>query len=221
MRNDRHIFRESGAALVLGVTGGVASGKSTVSAMLEEMGAPLVDMDAAARRVVEPGTEAFESIVAFFGKGVLAPGGDLDRKKIGAIVFADSEKRKKLESLTHPAILRESAARAGRLARKHPGAVIQVAVPLLIESGMMDMFDQILVVHIPAPLQAKRLAERDQITLEQAGRVLKSQLPIDDKIARADFLIDNRGTLEETRKQVEGLWKTLKEKYAKGKERNL
>ncbi|VEN72962.1 Dephospho-CoA kinase [Candidatus Desulfarcum epimagneticum] len=221
MRHDRDIFKKTGAALALGVTGGVASGKSTVCAMLEEMGAPLVDMDVAARRVVEPGTEAFESIVALFGKGVLTPGGVLDRKKIGAIVFADPEKRKKLESLTHPAILRESAVWAGRLARKHPGAVIQMAVPLLIESGMMDMFDNILLVHIPPRMQARRLAERDQITLEEAGRVLKSQLPINEKIAHADFVIDNRGTVEETRKQVEGFWKTLKKNILKERSETL
>ncbi len=203
--------QEKDNRLVLGVTGGIASGKSTVSAMLEKLGSPIIDFDRLAREVVEPGRPAYEEIVAYFGRQVLAEDGTLDRKVLSDIVFKDLEKRKKLESFTHPAIFKLFAERVNHIAASDPEAVIQVAVPLLIELNLQYMFHKILVVHIPVEEQIKRLAERDGISREEAANILKAQLPIDDKPGYADFVIDNRGSEEETRRQVEDLWDRLRE----------
>ncbi len=197
--------------LLLGVTGGIASGKSTVSTMLEELGAPIIDFDQLARDVVEPGRPAYEQIVAYFGRQVVAEDGTLDRKALSDIVFKDMERRKKLESFTHPAIFDLFAHQVQEITSRDSDAVIQVAVPLLLELNLQYMFHKILVVHIPAEEQVRRLAERDGITHEEAANILKAQLPIDEKTGYADFVIDNRGSLEETRRQVEALWAQLRD----------
>ena len=204
--------------LLLGVTGGIASGKSTVSAMLEELGAPIVDFDQLAREVVEPGEPAYDRIVGYFGSQVVAEDGTLDRKALSDIVFKDMEKRKKLESFTHPAIFERFAERVNAIAARDPNAVIQVAVPLLLELNLQYMFHKILVIHIPAEEQVRRLAERDGISPDEAANILKAQLPIDEKTGYADFVIDNRGTRDETRRQVEELWDRLQELQRGGKE---
>jgi len=204
--------------LLLGVTGGIASGKSTVSAMLEELGSPIVDFDQLAREVVEPGEPAYDRTVDYFGGQVVAEDGTLDRKALSDIVFKDMEKRKKLESFTHPAIFERFAERVNGIAGRDPNAVIQVAVPLLLELNLQYMFHKILVVHIPAEEQVRRLAERDGISSEEAENILKAQLPIDEKTGYADFVIDNRGTLEETRRQVETLWKGIQDLQREGEE---
>lgn len=204
--------------LLLGVTGGIASGKSTVSAMLEELGSPIVDFDQLAREVVEPGEPAYDRIVDYFGGQVVAEDGTLDRKALSDIVFKDMEKRKKLESFTHPAIFDRFAERVNGIAARDPNAVIQVAVPLLLELNLQYMFHKILVVHIPAEEQVRRLAERDGISSEEAENILKAQLPIDEKTGYADFVIDNRRTLEETRRQVEALWKGIQDLQREGEE---
>ena len=196
--------------LLLGVTGGIASGKSTVAERLEELGAPIVDLDVIARQVVEPGKPAFDEIMDYFGKQVLQEDGTIDRKKLSAIVFSDFEKRKKLESFTHPRINEEMARQVNEIAERAPGSIIQVAVPLLIELNLQYVFHKILVVHIPPEMQIDRLAERDGISKEEAANILKAQLPIDEKVGYADFVIHNDKTPEETRKQVEELWETLK-----------
>jgi len=198
-----------GKHTLLGVTGGIASGKSYVSGLLEEMGSPLIDFDYLARVVVEPGRPAFNQIVEFFGKQVLGEDGDLDRKKLSDIVFSDMEKRKKLESFTHPAIYTEFFDGITAITKEKPDAVIQVAVPLLIELNLQFLFDKLLVVHVPADVQVERLAQRDGITTEEAANILKSQLPIDEKVRFADFVIHNEGSREETRGQVEKLWKEM------------
>ena len=203
-------IRGKGDRLLLAVTGGVASGKSTVADILKEMGAPVVDLDVIARQVVEPGKPAFDEIVDYFGKQVLQEDGYIDRKKLSGIVFSDPEKRKKLESLTHPRIMEEMATQVNEIAERAPGSIIQVAVPLLIELNLQYVFHKILVVHIPPEMQVERLTKRDGISREEAANILKAQLPIDEKVGYADFVIHNDKTPEETRKQVEELWETLK-----------
>jgi len=192
------------------VTGGIASGKSYVSDILEELGSPLIDFDQLARVVVEPGKPAFNQIVDFFGKQVLAEDGTLDRKKLSEIVFGDMEKRKKLEGFTHPAIYEEFFTQVKGITQKKPDAVIQVGVPLLIEVNMQFLFDKLLVVHVPPEVQVERLAKRDGITTEEAANILKSQLPIDEKVRFADYVIRNEGTQAQTREQVETLWGDIK-----------
>ena len=195
--------------MLLGVTGGIASGKSTVSGMLTELGSPLIDFDLIARQVVAPGTEGLAKIVAYFGRQVLTEDGSMDRKKVAKIVFRDSEKRKKLESFTHPAIHEEFCRQAAAIAAENPEAIIQVAVPLLIELNLQHLFDKILVVHVPAEVQEKRLAERDNISPQEAANIMKSQLPIAEKLQFADFIVDNTGDLDYTRSQVEKIWHDL------------
>lgn len=196
--------------LVVGITGSIACGKTTVSNMLEEMGAPAIDFDVIARHVVEPGTPALAKITDYFGKQVIQEDGSLDRKKLSKIVFRDLEKRKKLESLTHPAILEEFFRQVNEIAEKDPDAIIQVVIPLLIELNLQYMFDKIVVVYISEKKQKERLIERDGITAEEAAHILRSQLSINDKVGYADFIIKNEESLEETRNQVKELYQSLK-----------
>jgi dephospho-CoA kinase len=198
-----------GNHFTLGVTGGIASGKSTVSAMLEALGAPLIDFDVLARRVVEPGRPALEAISDYFGKAVLRPNGTLERKKLAKIVFNNPDKRRRLETFTHGAIFDEYLNQVKRLSDNHPGAIIQVAVPLLIELNLQSMFDQVLLVYVTPARQVERLAARDGISVDAAANILDSQLPIEKKVEQVDYVIDNGGTLENTRQQVEALWERL------------
>jgi len=196
--------------LLLGVTGGIATGKTTVANMLRELGAPIIDFDLIARQVVEPGKPAYEQIVAFFGKQILQEDGTIDRKKLSDIVFRDMEKRKKLESFTHPQIGVEFLRQIGEITIADPNAIIQVVIPLLIEINMQYMFHKLLLVYTSREMQIQRLVVRDGISEEEAGRILLAQLPIDEKVPFADFVIRNEKGLDETRKQVEDLWKELK-----------
>ncbi len=195
--------------LILGVTGGIASGKSTVSAMLADLGAPLIDFDVLARLVVEPGRPALKSIADYFGKTVLRADGTLDRKKLSGIVFNHPEKRHKLEKFTHGAIFEEYRNQVKQLSVDNPGTIIQVAVPLLMELNLESLFDRVLVVYVSPAQQVARLAARDNINETAAANMLASQLPIDEKVATADYVIDNGGTLAKTREQVETVWQKL------------
>ncbi len=198
--------------LLLGVTGGIGTGKTTVANLLREKGAPIIDFDLLAREVVEPGTRGFDDIVGYFGAQVLDTDGTLDRKRLSKIVFGDMEKRKKLESFTHPAIYEAFFREVDLIAGEDPGAVIQVVIPLLVELNLQYLFDRLLVVYVPEELQVRRLAQRDGISMDDAATILKSQIPIDEKRQFADFIVDNSGSMDETREQVEELWSTI-EKY--------
>lgn len=196
--------------LLLGVTGGIATGKTTVVNILKELGAPVIDFDILARQVVEPDKPAWKEIVAYFGEQVLQEDKHLDRKKLSDIVFRDIEKRKKLESFTHPRIHAEFVAQLSEIVEKDPDAIVQVDVPLLIEGNLQYMFHKTLVVYVPEEKQIERLVDRDGISKEEAADRLKAQLPIDEKVGYADFVIYNDKSLQETRAQVEKLWETLK-----------
>lgn len=196
-------------SLLLGVTGGIASGKTAVANMLEERGAPIIDFDVLARKVVEPGKPAWKEIVAYFGDRILLEDHSLDRKKLSRIVFKDPEKRMKLESITHPKIGEEFSLQVSGIQEKNPDAIIQVIVPLLFEAKMQGLFQKLLVVYVPRETQIERLVIRDGITREEAENILAAQLPIDEKAGYADFVIRNEGSLEDTRKQVEDLWEEL------------
>jgi len=202
---------ERAPILLVGLTGGIASGKSTVANMLEEMGAYSIDFDILARRVVEPGRPAWENVVDYFGRHILQDKSDIDRKRLSEIVFQDSEKRKKLEGFIHPPIAGEFIKEVDGIASNDPNAIIQAVVPLLVEVGMQSLFHKIVVVFIPREKQIERLIERDGISKENAINILNSQMDIDDKIGLADFVIYNENSLEETKKQVNDLWDTLKD----------
>jgi dephospho-CoA kinase len=213
-------LRGDGRSMLVGVTGGIASGKSVVADMLAELGAPLIDFDLLSRRVVEPDRPAWQDIVDFFGSQVLNEDRTLDREALGAVVFADLEKRKKLESFTHPRIGEEFFVEATAIRGKDPEAIIQVAVPLLIEGNMQHLFDHLVVVHVPREVQVERLMERDGLTEDDAEARLAAQMALDDKPDYADTVIDNSGHLDETRRQVEELWQRLRALQAERKERD-
>ena len=197
--------------ILLGVTGGIASGKSTVARMLEELGAPIIDFDMLSRVVVEPGKPAWAEIVGYFGEQVLLPDKTLDRKKVSEIVFWDPEKRKKLEGFTHPRIHEEFTRLVKEYAARNPRIVIQVVIPLLIEANLQYLFHKLLLVYVPQETQIQRLMERDRIPRDMARSILAAQLPIEEKRAFADFIVDNSGSVEETRRQVERIWQELKD----------
>ena len=196
-------------SLLLGVTGGIATGKTTVVRMFEELGASVIFFDLLAREVVEPGEPAWKDIVGYFGEEILLKDGCLDREKLSGIVFQDVEKRKILESFTHPRISEASERQVKKIVDKNPNAIVQLEIPLLIEQNLQHMVHKVLVVYIPREKQIARLIERDGMSREKAVDRLRAQLPIDEKLGKADFVINNEKTLEETKRQVEDLWKIL------------
>ncbi len=175
---------------VIGLTGGIATGKSTFATALRARGLPVVDADALARAVVAPGTPALAEIVGAFGPDVLDAAGALDRKKLGAIVFADPGARRRLEGITHPAIRSAMIDETVRLAAAGHELVFYDA-PLLYEVGLDGVLDSVVVVWAPAQVQRDRIVRRDGISPAEADARLAAQLPIDEKAARADFVVDN------------------------------
>jgi dephospho-CoA kinase len=194
----------------LGITGGIASGKTTVCQMFEQLGAPLIDFDVLSREAVEPGKPAWKDIAAYFGRKVILADKSLDRKRLSEIVFCDEEKRKRLEGFIHPRILEDYAGLVNDYSANDPNIIIQAAVPLLFEVNLQYLFHKILLVYIPEEMQIERLIKRDAISRETAMNILKSQWPIEEKKDHSDFIVDNSGTMEATRRQVEEIWKKLK-----------
>ena len=195
--------------MIIGLTGGIACGKSTVAAMLVDRGAALIDADVLAREAVEPGSAGLRRIAERFGQAVIAPDGSLNRKKLAAIIFGDDSARKELEGMLHPEIRSRIQRQMAAFERLTPDKLLVVDIPLLYESGMEDLFadGQIMVVYIPAELQMARLMERDGLSAEEARQRLAAQLPIEEKRQRADIVIDNGGALEETAQQIDQLWR--------------
>mgnify|MGYP001026483453 CR=1 FL=1 len=193
--------------MIIALTGGIASGKSTVSAMLAELGAAVVDADRVAREVVLPGTPGLRSVAEAFGQAVLNEDGTLNRKKLGDLVFADEAKRKRLEAILHPEIRRVMEARIADLERENPRRLVVADIPLLYETGLDARYPEVMLVYVPPAIQLERLMKRDGLSPEKARERLNAQLPIDEKKARADWVIDNSGSLEDTRRQVLEFWR--------------
>lgn len=190
--------------VILGLTGGIASGKSTVTSMFRELGVVVIDADVIAREVVEPGEPALEEIQEIFGDGVIHEDGSLDRAALGEIIFSDDEARKKLGQITHPRIgqrMMQKAMDAGKLG--HAWVIYDAA--LLVENKLHTMFDALIVVAVSEETQLDRLMQRDESARADAKARIDSQLPLSEKIAVADHVIDNNGAREETRAQVEAL----------------
>lgn len=184
--------------LAIGLTGGIGSGKSTVSALLAERGAVIIDADRIARQVVEPGGPAYGPLVERFGAGILTPDGHLDRPKLRDIVFSDPRARADLEALTHPAI--GSAVEA--MAERAGGPYQILVIPLLIEKGLAGRLDRVLVVDCPEALQLQRLQARDGSTLQQAQAMLDAQASRAERLQAADDVIHNEGDMDALRPQV-------------------
>jgi dephospho-CoA kinase len=195
--------------MIIGLTGGIASGKSTVSALLVSKGARLVDADVIAREVMLPGHEVLAAAVKQFGSEILFPDGTLNRGKLGDIVFQDPAALQALNNLTHPAIRREIRERMNSMEVEDPEKLTIVDIPLLFESGLENMFHEILVVYVPREVQIARLMERNGLSLEQAEARLNAQMDIEAKRKKADYIIDNSGELAHTEQQVAVLWDRL------------
>lgn len=191
----------------IGLTGGIATGKSTVSKMLVQRGALLVDSDQIAREVVLPGSPVLAQVAQRFGQAILHSDGSLHRKKLGEIIFSDAEARKDLEAILHPPIKTIQLERIMQFEQEHPNRLVVVDIPLLYESNAQHRFSEVMVVYVPQSIQIERLMKRDQITEEQAIARLSSQMSIEEKKNLADVVIDNSGTLEQTEDQIDAFWK--------------
>jgi dephospho-CoA kinase len=193
----------------VGLTGGIASGKSAVSRQLAELGCRVVDADVLAREVVAPGGPAWRAIVAEFGREVLGPEGQLDRKRLGALVFADPARRKVLEAITHPAIMARRQAILDAWAAEGFDGVVVLDIPLLIEVGAAAHVDRVVLVYAERDLQLERLMGRDGFDRAEAERRIASQMSLVEKVRHAHFVVDNSGAPEETAAQVRAIHAAL------------
>lgn len=187
--------------IVIGLTGGIASGKSTVSSMFRKLNIPVIDADAIAREVVEQGKPAYDQIVKAFGQAILYEDGSINRKKLGDIIFQDEQKRAILNGIVHPAVRAEMNARKEEYIRNGEAAVV-LDIPLLFESKLTYLVQKTLLVYVDQKTQIKRLMERNGFTKEEADARISSQMPLVDKIKLADAMLNNNGTLEETTLQL-------------------
>ncbi|MGE4578568.1 MAG: dephospho-CoA kinase [Desulfuromonadales bacterium] len=194
--------------MVVGVTGGIATGKSAVVEQFRQLGAAVISADELAREIVRPGEEALAQLVARFGQDILQADGTLDRKALAEIIFADPAARQDLNQITHPAIARLAAARIASLQRQGEALVIYEA-PLLFEAGAESRVDRVLVVTAPAEVQRRRLMARDGLDDQAAQARITAQMPLADKVRRADFVVENAGSIDELATQVRELYGRL------------
>jgi len=198
---------------VAGLTGGIATGKSTVAGFLAQAGATIIDADKIAHSVVRKGQSAWEKIVAHFTEAVLLPDGEINRVLLGDIIFKDPEQKNILNSIVHPEVFREMARQIDAAAAR-PGTVIILDVPLLIESGMDTSMSEVILVYTPEAVQIRRLMERDRLNEVDARARIDSQMPIEDKRAHATIIIDNSADLDATRARSIEVYRQLKGKVS-------
>lgn len=195
--------------MILGITGNIASGKSTIAKAFAERGAALVDADQLAREIVAPGSPVLQQLVLRFGPEILQAGGALDRERLAGIIFADAQARADLNGITHPAIGRLAVERLQQLKADPQIPLVVYEAPLLFEAGAQGRVDKVLVVRIDPDVQLQRLMARDGLDLFAAQKRMAAQMPQAEKLARADYVIDNSGILGESLRQVERLWTQL------------
>lgn len=193
-------------SLTVGLTGGIASGKSTVSSLLIKKGYTVIDADIEARLAVEKGEEAYQEILRHFGERVLLKDGSIDRAELGSIIFHNETERKALNSIVHPAVRKRMTAKKERAISRKEQLII-LDIPLLFESKLQYMCDKTLLVYADEDIQLQRLMQRNQLSEKEAMARIQSQMPLKDKKALADAVIDNNGTIEETEKQLCGILK--------------
>ncbi len=198
--------------IIIGLTGGIASGKSTVSRMLEEKGALLLDADRIAREVVLPGKEAWREIRDWLGPAITCSDGTIDRDRLGKLVFTDPAARQRLNGIVHPRVFEELMNRTEEIRRQHPDAVLVYDVPLLIEAKMDRLVDLVVLVYVPAEIQLLRLQNRDNLSPAEALSRLRAQISLEEKRAYADIIIDNSGSRSETLRQVDCFWRELQDR---------
>ena len=197
---------------VIGLTGGIATGKSTVSALLEKAGAVIIDADRIARQVVKKGLPAYREIIENFGESILLPDGEINRSALGDIIFNDPQKKQLLNRIVHPHVRKEQNRQLKGIEKKDPGAIVILDIPLLIETQTYRDLSEVIVVYAPEHIQMKRLMQRDDISKADALTRIRSQMPIEEKKDKATIVIDNSGTRENTRKQTLKLFQRLKDK---------
>ena len=202
--------------ITIGLTGGIASGKSLVAELFRHLGAVVIDSDSIAREVVEPGTTGWQSVVAEFGQDILAPDSTIDRAKLGRIIFSDRERRNTLNAILHPLIINTIRERIAALGRKYPEALVVADIPLLIECGLQHEFDAVIVVWSPVELQQKRLMERDGLSAAEAHQRIDAQMALNEKQAHATYVIKNDGSEIKTEEQVKTIFFTIKQRAING-----
>jgi len=195
--------------IVAGLTGGIATGKSTVAAIFEAAGARLIDADRIARDAVRKGAPAYHDAVAHFGEAVLQDDGEIDRKRLAAVIFNDPAEQRSLERIVHPQVKQEITRRLDRIRRETPDALVIVDVPLLFESGLDRGLAAAIVVYVPEQIQLERLMARDALTEPDARARIRAQMPIEKKKSLATLVIDNSGSLERTRDQTLEVYRRL------------
>jgi dephospho-CoA kinase len=194
---------------IIGLTGGIASGKSTVSHILENLGAVIIDADMIAREIVKPGHKVLNKLVEVFGNQILNMDGTLNRKFLGNIVFNDADKLELINNITHPEIRNTIVEKIDEIHGRCEKKIIIIDAAVLFESGLNKLTDEVWLVHVDNKTQIKRLIERDNMTLKEAEARIKSQMPVDDKIKMSDKIIDNMGDVKYTQEQVKELWNNL------------
>lgn len=199
---------------VIGLTGGIGAGKSTVARLLEERGAIIIDADALARAAVAPGSAGLAAVRERFGDAVIAADGKLDRAALGALVFADEEERADLNAIVHPEVARQYQEQLAEIARVRPDAIVVYDVPLLVEARSADEFALIVVVHAPADVRVERLVALRGLDRESAIRRVQAQASDAERNAVADVVIDTGGSMESTVEQVDALWTMLAQRRA-------
>ncbi len=202
--------------LRVGLTGGIASGKSLVGGLLKQHGARVIDADSITHCLYRQGQPGYERIVDAFGMDVVLPDGSIDRRHLGDIVFSDPEKLQMLNSIVHPVIMRHISDELTQCAARCPEGVAVVELPLLIEAGFFDLFDVVVLVYASGNIQKKRLVNRNKMSGEEAQKRLDSQMPIDRKRAYADYIIENTGDVAAARRQVSELYEILIQKAGAG-----
>jgi dephospho-CoA kinase len=200
--------------LLVGLTGGIGTGKSTMARMLEKRGAVVFDADVLARQAVAPGTPGFDQVIERFGPNVLAPGGGLDREALASIVFSDPAARRDLEGIVHPEVRRMFA--EGCEEYRDSDRVVVFSAPLLVETGMHTAFDRLIVVSAPVATQIERLMRDRGMAERDVQARIAAQLPLEAKAEVADILVDNEGTLEDLERRVERVWRDLDDQARAG-----
>ncbi len=198
---------------IIGLTGGIASGKSTVAKVMERFGVPVIDADQLARDVVAVDTPGYDEVVSAFGSEIVMPDRTINRTLLGNMIFSDIEKRRRLESITHPAIRKAAEERLSSLEREGKPLAVYMA-PLLIEAGAASRVDEIWLVYLDEEQQITRLMARDGISREDALKRIGSQMPLAEKRKLSTIVIDNSGSLAETERQVEGILQQIMREVA-------
>jgi dephospho-CoA kinase len=199
----------SGGGLKAGLTGGIAVGKTFVVSVLRELGCQVIDADLLAHQAIEPGKPAYQEIIREFGQEVVAESGQIDRTRLGAMIFAEPGLRARLNAIVHPRVFEAQAKWLAAVEAKSPGAIAIVDAALLIETGAYKRFEKVIVVYCAPELQLERLMRRDNLSRQDAQARIASQMPSEEKLKFADYSIDTSGSLAETRLRVEAVYASL------------